>query len=207
MPSLQLHQLRVASVAKMIGESLLVPIDNDTVVTACLFHDMGNIIKSDLSIFPEFCEPEGIDYWQSVKTSFIKKYGTNEHTAIFTIAKEIGISEEALSCIAHIGFSKFEQVAQSECYEFKIATYADARVGPHGVLTLDERLAESKKRYARSLFTDSSDRYHRLIASAHTIETQLFSHANITQTNITDSAIANTISLLANWSLKTTTKS
>ena len=69
-PQLQLHQLRVASIAKYICDNLKVPVDIEEVVSADLLHDMGNIIKFDLSLFPEYLEPEGLEYWQGVKNDF-----------------------------------------------------------------------------------------------------------------------------------------
>ena len=56
MPQLQEHQLRVASVAKTICDHLLVPVHTDHVVSVCLLHDMGNILKFDLQKFPQFGE-------------------------------------------------------------------------------------------------------------------------------------------------------
>ena len=41
MPGLQLHQLRVAAVGKLICEHLKKPVRTKDVVVACLFHDMG----------------------------------------------------------------------------------------------------------------------------------------------------------------------
>ena len=67
MPNLQLHQLRVAAVGKLISEHFTVPVNVRDVVLACLFHDMGNILKFDLTQFPEFREPQGILYWEEVK--------------------------------------------------------------------------------------------------------------------------------------------
>ena len=74
MPTLQLHQLRVAGVAKIIADSFNGEIDKESIVLACLFHDMGNIIKFDLKNFPEYNQPEGIEYWQKVQSEFLEKY-------------------------------------------------------------------------------------------------------------------------------------
>jgi len=62
MPSLQLHMFRVAGVASVICENFKQPelINQDDIVSACLLHDMGNIIKFNLSLFPQFLEPEGL---------------------------------------------------------------------------------------------------------------------------------------------------
>jgi 5'-deoxynucleotidase YfbR-like HD superfamily hydrolase len=57
MRNLQLHQLRVAAVGQIICESIPDFDETEEVVTTCLLHDMGNIIKFDLNYFPEFLEP------------------------------------------------------------------------------------------------------------------------------------------------------
>jgi putative nucleotidyltransferase with HDIG domain len=72
MPTLQQHTLRVAIVAVKICDSLP-NADKEIVVIACLFHDMGNIIKSGLPYFPEFIQPEGSAYWEKVKQEYIQK--------------------------------------------------------------------------------------------------------------------------------------
>ena len=54
-PQLQTHQLRVAAVAKTICEHLWPKLsDMRTIISTCLVHDMGNIIKFDLDKFPKF---------------------------------------------------------------------------------------------------------------------------------------------------------
>ena len=88
LPILREHQLRVAAVAKMLCLNLKKPVKTEQVVLACLFHDMGNIIKFDLKSFPEFYEPLGVAYWQKVKEDFIIKYGHDEHEANIAISKE-----------------------------------------------------------------------------------------------------------------------
>src|ERR1700749_4363638 len=87
MSNLQLHQLRVASVAKLICGHFNEPINTRAVLLACLFHDMGNILKSNLTTFPEFLEPQGREYWENVKADFVSRYGTNAHEGNVAISK------------------------------------------------------------------------------------------------------------------------
>ena len=66
MPNLRLHQLRVAAVARELAQALHA--DVELVTRAALLHDMGNIMKSDLTQFPpEFYGDEGLAYWEEVK--------------------------------------------------------------------------------------------------------------------------------------------
>jgi len=148
MPSLQLHQLRVAAVGQMVCEALTQEVNVGEVTLACLFHDMGNIIKSDLSRYPEFLEPEGLAHWEAVKADYIARYGADTHAANVAIAKEIGLPEHVVRIIDSIGFSNIQAIAAGTWLELKIVEYGDIRVGPHGVVSLEARFADALERYA-----------------------------------------------------------
>src|SRR3989344_3343249 len=97
--NLQEHQLKVAAVASTICNNFKQKIDKESVITAALLHDMGNIIKFDLGKFPEFLEPEGIEYWQIVQVEFRKKDGEYEHDATYKKAEEIGVNKSVFEII------------------------------------------------------------------------------------------------------------
>jgi hypothetical protein len=189
MPPLQLHQLRVAAVAAMICDSLP-GVDKESVVTACLFHDMGNIIKSDLAYFPEFIQPEGLDYWEKVKQEYIQKYGADEEAATKEIAKEIKLPEKAVIYINAIGFTQLLERVTDPSVEKKICCYADQRVGPHGVLTIRGRLEEGRKRYAgRPGKVNSPISFETLAFALEELEKQTFTLSSIQPKDITDQTI------------------
>ncbi len=202
MPSLQLHQLRVAAVAKLICDNLDKPIDERNVVLACLFHDMGNIIKSDLTKFPDFRADKGLEYWEGVKASFIKKYGKNTHEANVAIAKEIGLPAATISYIDSVSFSNLDTIVASASYEQKICEYADTRVGPYGILPLRERLEEARSRYVASgknYYTEEG--YARLSKAAEELEEQIFAEVSITPQHINDAAITPVIEELRTYAV------
>ena len=209
MPALQLHQLRVAAVGKLICDNVTKPINERDVILACLFHDMGNIIKSDLSVFPEFLEPEGLDYWQGVKDEFVNKYGSDHHAANSAIAREIGLPQSALELLDNIGFSKLETILASVSDEIKICEYADLRVGPHGVLPLEERLHEGRQRYLKRHPNEwvgrgvrsTTEQFQTLIRTARELERQIFEHASIRPEDITDASVAPLVEELQNYSV------
>ncbi len=203
MPNLQLHQLRVASVAKMVSGAFSVPIDIKNIVVTCLFHDMGNIIKSDFDHFPDsFRGPQSREYWEAVKREYIEKYGTNTHEANLAIARELGLSEDIWHLMDDISFSKLENTRDNGSFEQKISEYADLRVGPHGVLSLDDRIADIKRRYAGTIGVETPDddvRFNELVAAAHTIELQIFEKTNIQPEDINDESIAPVIEELRDY--------
>ncbi len=187
MPNLKEHQYRVAAVSKMVCDNLKREIDKEGTIAACLFHDMGNIIKFDLERFPEFTKEKGLDYWLEVQKEYILKYGEDEHGTTFAIAKELNLNESVREIIDNVGFSKAKDNLDSNSFEFKIAAYADMRVGPHGILSLRERLDDLKARYAnRPRKRERKESSEVLIESLHGIERQIFEYCSIKPEEIND---------------------
>ncbi|MBD3280509.1 HD domain-containing protein [Candidatus Dojkabacteria bacterium] len=193
-PNLRLHQLRVAAVAKLIVENWIgeEEIDEDVIITACLLHDMGNIIKFNLEIFPEYLEPEGYDYWKSIQNEFVEKYGNDEHKATFQIAEEIGVSEKVTEILESWGFSNGRETARSTSYEAKISRYADQRVDVDGAKSMQERHQKSRDRYRKRKnfkhLTDK-DEFEVLAKSWKEIGKQIFENCKIDPEDITDEKI------------------
>ncbi len=203
MPILQLHQLRVAAVAKLICDSYEKSLDAESVMLACLFHDMGNIIKSDLKYFPDSTEPEGLAHWELVKKEFLKKYGSDHHGATAKIAKEIGLPDRVIELLSNIGYSNIGRIVSSDDLEQKIAEYADTRVGPHGVLSLKGRLAEGKERYQdtrmKRPYYETDEGFEKLAEAAHELERQVFGGATIAPDDITEAVITPDIEKLREY--------
>jgi len=205
MPSLQLHQLRVASAGKMICDSFSSPLDSQAVILACLFHDMGNIIKFDFKWLVEFLEPEGLEYWQSQKDEYIQKYGADEHVATNKMAQEIGLSKDVQTLIDETRFSRLEAARDNASFEQKIVKYSDLRAGPHGILSLDARLEEGRTRYAERKgynTPEGRERYRVSTVAAREIEKQLFAHCSIKAEDINDETVATLIEELRNYSIE-----
>ena len=194
MPNLQLHQLRVASVAKMICGAFAVPVNIKNIVVTCLFHDMGNIVKSDFDQFPDsFRGSQPREHWEAVKREHIEKYGSNAHEANLAIAWELGLSEDVLRLMDDISFSKLGATRDEGSFEQKISEYADLRVGPYGVLSLDDRIADIKSRYAGRPGSETPEdeaRFNELMQAAHDIERQLFERTSLKPVEINDESVA-----------------
>ncbi|MDP2789004.1 MAG: HD domain-containing protein [bacterium] len=201
LPNLQMHQLRVASVAMQICDSLDIELNKNNISIACLLHDMGNIIKFNLHYFPEFLKPKGLEYWQNVQNEYVGKYGKDEHRAVQNIAKELGVSEDVSGILNSIGFSKAKENLNSDNISNKIASYADMRVGPTGVFLLESRLSDLRERYQKkkSLNHASSlnigihpteNNVRRIFEdSLRKIEQQIFMNSKIKPEDITDESI------------------
>jgi hypothetical protein len=187
-PQLQLHQRRVAAVGKLVAEAH--DIDVTTVVTACLLHDMGNIIKFKLDRFPEFLEPEGKDYWEKVQQHFFDTYGRDEHLATLMICDELGVSETVLQCIRAIGMTQVHHNLTEGTMEEKVTNYADMRIGPRGLISIQDRLADGKARngYTHDGVTLTEAGFETMSKEHATLETllstALFKPSQITITSV-----------------------
>ncbi len=149
-PNLRRHMKLVARVGRRIADCCsqkIQGIDPEFVERLCLVHDMGNILKFDFS--PETVRrigPENPEKWIRVKEQFQKKYGNNELEATLQICREAGFLKEAeyLERLFHL--KKYEDVL-NEDWVLKILVYADLRVSPYGIVSLDERIRDLCERY------------------------------------------------------------
>lgn len=205
---LQMHHFRVAAVAKLIIDKFpkdSPKINENLIITACLLHDIGNIIKFNLMLYPELNSPRGYDYWKSVQDRFILKYGPDEHKATYMIAKEVGVDEKVLKILNSIGFSNSGKVASSRDYNLKITAYADQRVGIDGIMGMAERHTEGRNRYLKrnnaSAFTSPLSEFNTLAEFLKDIEKDIFSHTKIRPEDITDMTVAPVIEELKNFML------
>lgn len=201
MPMLALHQLRVASVALQICDSLSIEVDKESLTKACLLHDIANIIKFNLNYFPEHNEPEGIDYWQKVKDECIKKYGNNEHNASVEIVRELGLSDYIAHLVDIIEPEYVVKVNNGKDLGEKIGIYADNRVTPHGVFSIEERNLEAKKRYENHPHSFGDKEREFFMKNMSSIEEQIFSYSNIKPEDINDESIMKYLEILKNYSL------
>jgi hypothetical protein len=205
MPQLQLHMLRVAGVAKIICDNFQKEIEKESVITAALLHDMGNIIKFNLNRFPEYLEPKGLKYWEEVKGDYIKKYGQDEHLASEKIAQEIGVSEIVQEIIKAYGFKNAQKTLNYTGFERKITPYSDMRVGVNGIQSMDTRIDAGVKRYSKGrkkglnkiTLLDLKNTWRK-------IEKQIFSHTKISPKNITDKGVAHLLPKLREFEINLT---
>lgn len=185
MPNLQEHMFRVASVASLICDTLDMKVEKDNIIKACLLHDIGSIVKFNLTHFPEFYEPEGLEYWQKIKDQYIKKYGTEEHHANLKIIKELGISTKVFDLADGVGHFNFCDQLDMEDFSFQIVNYADTRVSPFGVVSFKDRMEDVFVRYNFS----GDEKHIALVECGKEIEKQIFAHCSIKPEDINDESI------------------
>ena len=147
-PGLQKHMYIVTMIGKYICDSWQGPsINKQAIVTALLLHDLGNLIKIDLSENAVILDPTLHDSsWRGIQQKLIKKYGTSAHKATLKMAKEIITDSPTLKLIDAMDATNLEKISQ-ESWEHQICEYADMRVIPNGISSLDKRLTDIHDRY------------------------------------------------------------
>jgi len=147
-PNLQKHMLRVAALSQILVENWKDKTLNKTsIVFACLFHDMANIIKFDFDKTPLFKEEKKqTNYWESIQKEMICKYGKNIHNATLQICQEISLSEKILYLIEKLEWNNSLDVIKQNDFESMICIYCDMRVGPFGILSIHERIQNLQTR-------------------------------------------------------------
>ena len=184
---LQEHMVRVAAVAEMVCEHSPLPIDKTVVVSACLLHDMGNLIKVKFEAAPELFEPEGVGYWQEVQAEMIELYG-DVGSATRAIVADIAPLDAIEETIEHASFNKMRDIAASGTLEAKLLEYADMRVALRGIVSMRERFDDIRARYVP--VPHPSEYIDELEAAAASIEVALFAGASITPADITEESTA-----------------
>ena len=143
---LQQHMIRVASVCVYIGEHRChKPIDKKSVVTAALLHDLGNIVKMDFSLHPEGYG-HSMDYRQQKKQWVIEKYWSCCDQVTIAWCRELDIDEQVIDIILHMGIESYQHHPWS--WERQIVRYADMRVDPRWITSMEQRMRDGHKRYA-----------------------------------------------------------
>ncbi len=182
---LQEHMLRVAAVAQLICDNFKTELDTESIVKACLLHDMGNLIKSKLDNAPELFEPEGVEYWEEKKAEMMRNYGEDVHEATNRMVAEITDNEKIRKTVLGMSFDDIYEISISGASEVQISLYADMRVGMFGIISLDDRFEDIKDRYVpRGHFSEEEVESRREVAKK--IENKIFSTCTIQPEEIND---------------------
>lgn len=153
MPQLSLHMRRVASVGAQILDGWTGSIDRDLMIKTLLLHDMGNIVKFDLSNEGQknqkSCAPGELEQWRAIQQDYWARYGYDAHDATIKILGEMSNTERVVEILIQeheIYNHNPREILQSSPYA-QILLYCDARVTPSGVVPLPMRIDDLVRRY------------------------------------------------------------
>jgi len=202
MPQLRDHMFRVASVASLICDNFSEKLPKEEIITACLLHDLGNIIKFDLKQTKHSINMDiDLDFWEKVQKEFKERYGEKEHDATLQILKEIGVSKNVLDLVEIVDFSEVFDILD-KIIEKQIVLYADSRADPFGIVSIEERLEEGRNRYKNRKNQPTDEHWELAKKSLLKLEKNIFSKCKIKPEDINNKTVAPIISSLKDFVVK-----
>ncbi len=151
---LQQHMLLAAAVGQTIIKSWRkcgkTKLNKDLIITTLLTHDMGNIIKFDLShpLGKNLSRTEkNHNYWEKLQQAFIDRYGLRADQANIKILQELHLPNESIQILENHTFEQLPKIISSQNWEEKIVFYGDLRLTPNGLANVEERIQDLKNRY------------------------------------------------------------
>jgi len=172
-PNLQEHMLRVCGVAMIIKEHWQSEaLDWELIKTACLLHDLGNIVRFDFDKTGAFLDGDKakLEYWKKVQREIVDKYGTDDHEVTRKILLAVGADKKVIDVISQKSFGNSVKIRTSNEWPLKILSYADLRTLPNGIGTLEERIADIKQRMPK--YVNRPD-FADLVAACQEIEKEI----------------------------------
>lgn len=200
-PWLQLHQVRVAAVGKTVAAAHTMPVDVELVVSTCLLHDIGAIVKFDFneSFLADLVNPNDQKHWESVQARMRERYGVTEHKATEAILRELGAERER-DVFQGTGLTRLFDIIHRGSVELQIVQYADTRVGPRGIMSIGARMEDARVRYAGKghEWFERLDQYR---VQSLELERAVLTNTGLEPETITDTAIAPLIEQLWDYEI------
>jgi hypothetical protein len=182
--NLQEHMLRTAALASIILDNWTgLEIDKDAIVKACTIHDIAKPMNFDLAKQAQFGMSESeIEELRQLQNHIKTTFGTEEHQATVGIAKEIGCTQNIVKCIDDLEWKYIPRLLEANEISSLIPIYCDMRIGPKGILTLQVRLDELKKRA-------QGDDYEDNVKNGNALEQLIIKNVSLDLNTITDEQI------------------
>ncbi len=173
--------------------------DKQSLITACLLHDMGNIIRFNLERFPEYNEPEGLEYWKNVQNDYKVKYGASEHEATLSILRELGMSQSISDYVEGSEFMGERDSIEGVPFLKRLFCYVDNRVAIYGVTSIEEKNKDYETRYSHdsNIVQNSLNRRRNFAA----IEQEIFANCSIKSEDINSTSVEKYIERLKEYSI------
>jgi hypothetical protein len=194
--NLQEHMFRVAALAYLITDKWKgYMIDRSAIINCCLLHDIAKPITFDLTKQKQYGMSEkDIENLQNTQEFIKNKYGDDEHTATLNICQEISLSTKSLTLVDNLDWPNITKLLLKSDIESLIPIYCDMRISPHGIMTLDQRIIDLKKR------TDSPD-LSDILSAGEKSEQIIQSSTDLQLNSITNSDINKKILEFTNYNI------
>ena len=192
LPVVRTHQFRVSAVAQFIGAAEITEI-----VSALLIHDIAKIVE------PTFQLQEEELAWTDTQNKMRAKYGTDAMHATYAIARELGLSDRVLELIGATGFANSVSVYESRDLGKMICLYADQRVSPKGIVTIEQRIHDGQERFRRKpqAYAETQTEFEAKLQALRDIEVYIFSKETLRSEQISDDAIKHYVTNLQTYEI------
>lgn len=172
--------LRVASLGKHICDNWVgLPIQKEDVIWTSLMHDIAKPMSFKLDVTEKFVSSKAeLERLKILKNNLIQKYGTDEHLAMGSICREIGLSNRICSHLENFDWLQAESFLESENWEGLIPIYCDMRISPYGIMHVEERITDLATRTPVTNF-------RQLLHSGQRVQEELQKHVAVTLSKIT----------------------
>jgi len=137
---LRYHMRLVRSVATHIGN--YADADTDLISATCLLHDLGNVIKKYQGHIVNFPGNEGA-------VAIARLYGSHPCDATQGMLRSINVVESIIELVEAMEPRNWGNLLVSSNWSAKVCSYADMRVAPEGIVTLEQRRDEAARRSGR----------------------------------------------------------
>lgn len=169
---LQHHMRLVAGVTLWLVDHCKEPVDRDLLLACAFVHDLGNIVKFDFSqpLEKGMEHPEEIEELKKVQVEMEERYGKKDHHATMMMLNELGVDKKILNVLELSDWRSIKESTRLRLLVPMMLSYADYRVAPYGVVSVQERIADIHKRYRKkhnikfdeAIFQESADNYEDL---------------------------------------------
>ena len=190
--NVQRHMFEVAAVAEIICDNCKEKINKEDIVASCLIHDLGNLIKvkfdeGSINLL-DVADRKKIDFFKKQRAKMQEKYGENAENANSLIAEELGANKKVIELVSHKAIHIENEKFASNDLDGIIVAYADMRVSPHGIVTMQERMDEYYKRYKVSEDKKQEEHSKQFAPLIKQLEKDLFKKLKIKPEDITNSS-------------------
>jgi hypothetical protein len=150
--NLQEHMFRVAAIGFLVCEAIKkIKIDKNLVVRALLLHDLGNIAKfkfdEEKNSFLSSEDLSRVGDLKKLQVEVINKYSANAEETTFMMMEELKVDLNIIELCRSAAYYAIDEIPTEFSWEQKVYYYSDMRVGPRGVLSVDERFDDLELRY------------------------------------------------------------
>jgi hypothetical protein len=190
--NLQQHMLRVAALATVIVSNWKgKAIAEEDIINTLLFHDIAKPVTFDITNQARFVSsPEELARLEQDIRYLTDNFGSEEHQAAIKIFQDLGLNENCQRLIDNLEWHYTDDLMQAGDIESLLTIYCDMRIGPKGVLLIEQRLSEL---HARNPIED----FEKRLESAKKLENLILENTSIKLEEINDEQIGPIVGVLS----------